>query len=170
MPLPGCGARSGPLFLSRFQSRTAIRPDLESVGDVAFPRENAVLFSRANLVLWIRNAAAKPFSVTTVAKALDKDITHEPRDTDEELRDWLQARAVTVCGESNGSQDFVVCLPSPDVEPQPLWYKLFSRTGFVSRAQECLLYHPKGRGTQEIVVYALTADRKAAKRVIKWVV
>jgi hypothetical protein len=62
--------------LSNIQSAVVERrTDTTAVGDVTFALKNTmILFARANVVVWVRNAGPKVVPVTTVARDIDAEI------------------------------------------------------------------------------------------------
>jgi hypothetical protein len=62
-------------LLGEFQSNQIVRRE-GMVGDVAFsyPGDTMVLFSRSNIVTWLRNAGPKVVSVTFLAKQFDTHL------------------------------------------------------------------------------------------------
>lgn len=70
------------LLIAEFQLPLITHRDDLDIGDVAFsgPQDSMVLFARANLVYFVRNADREVVSVFPIAQQLDRDLSTKPSD------------------------------------------------------------------------------------------
>jgi hypothetical protein len=141
------------------ERRTAVR-----IGDVAFagPPYPWLAFARANLVALLRNAGPVPVQVESAARDLDDDLTSEPTATPAAPQVPTITRFATKTKPKKGA---TVSLDVDAIEAPatPQWYKIFSE-GEVHVRNKRLVYTASNAKTQNLVLFAVLANRAAAAR------
>lgn len=164
--------RSGHELLTRllgeFQSPAGSLQEQAAIGDVAFADQlNAVmLFARANLVILIRNAGRDLVPASDLAARFDQELISKPEATDEqaapEIRKFQTMEKEIQVGKEAGLE-----LEALARTAQPIWYKLFASSGEFRAEHERLIYEPAETGSQEITIYAIGTDRRAARETLQ---
>jgi hypothetical protein len=164
--------RSGHELLTRllgeFQSPAGSLQEQTAIGDVAFadPRDAVMLFARANLVILLRNAGRDLVPASELAARFDQEFTSKPEAADEPAAPEIR-RFQTLEKEIQVGRDASLELEALARTEQPVWYKLFASSGEIRAEQERLIYEPAESGTQEITIYAIGADRHAARETLQ---
>lgn len=154
--------------LGQFQSPRIRRVQPTPVGDVAFAPEAAdsLVFARANVVVWTRNAGRDETPVGDLAGQLDRQFIRKPVEKVEvleglspQIRHFGFPKEETHIGET-----VAIEIEAADPAGRPLWFKFF--------AKECEFRVDDGRpslkilgkGSREVTVVAVNPlDGTASK-------
>lgn len=150
-------------LLGEFQSPDVVRQKENLAGDVAFagPGGGMLLFSRANLVVLMRNAGRDIVEVAETAARFDKDL-YSPQKAEKakvvpEIRSFRTPSKVFKINDSIPLE-----LDASDPLERPLWYKFYSGQGEVFLEEGRLLYRSDIAGSNKIEVSAINANRGVA--------
>jgi hypothetical protein len=156
-------------LLGEFQSPLIVRQEQTPIGDIAFvyPGNTSILFSRANLVLLIRNVGRDLVSVNEFAQQLDLSLTSRPETEGVKVVPEIQ-RFQPLDEEFRTPSGVLLELEASDPLERPLWYKFFSRSGEVLLEGDRLTYQPQASGAQEATVFAINANRGAVSQRVEF--
>lgn len=130
-----------------------------TVGDIFFsnPDNTLIIFSRANLVMMLRNIERDITPLLGVARQLDQIIISRPKaeytQAAEEVGQWC---LITAKPSAFGGVDLQLDTPEL-LKGCPLTYKFFSDTGRVFGQGEHLAYQHASFGRQSIVIFTINA-------------
>jgi hypothetical protein len=149
-------------LLGEFQS-PLIERDMNLVGDVAFRarEEFAIQFARANIVFALASVGHNLVSVKDFAGNIDSNLISRP--------DVKNKVSPEITRFDIHTKKWKVGVPVPiviealDVLNRPLWFKFFS-PGEVLLEEGQLFYRPISKGLQKVTVFAISAERNAARR------
>lgn len=171
------------VILDNFQSPLVEYNPNSPAGDVAFSDAtgNWILFSRANLIVIIRNAGRAIEPVSSAASSLDSALSSEP-----------PVAAAAPVGEraaSFGAAPFGTAPPTPRVSmkskkasvgsrirlqvetPEVLndasYLKIFSKSGDVYAKDDGLYYRPEKAEEQDVVLYTVGPEAIASSQVLR---
>lgn len=158
-------------LLSDFQSTRVARKEQIEVGDVAFggPEDTFLLFTRANLVLLMRNAGRELISITEIARHFDRDLVSKPETMEVKVAPEIR-RFYSPAIKFQVGVNVPLEVEAFDPLKRPLWYKFFSRFGEVLLEEGRLVYRPTIAGSQEVILFAINANRGSASQVLHLVV
>lgn len=177
-------------LLAQFQLPNVRRRE-GNVGDVAFsgPDELFILFARGNLVYFVRNAGLDTIPVTAIAEQLDSELISKPDVADSPAGSLRIERVAAVHSDEAAprigevipldvavmdsmivksfaapSEQAFRAMKEQPVSARPVMYKVFSSTGEAFQQEGQLVYLPHVSGPQEIMVFAINAERRAASK------
>jgi hypothetical protein len=141
-------------LLGEFQSPALKRAETVA-GDVAFTfsKETVVLFSRANLVLLLRNAGRSVQPLAPLAAQLDQTLISKPEAEGQRVVKIREFDAQ----ELSGGDRFTLEV-SEQEEPQQ-WYKFFSPSGELRLEAGRPVYVPKAEGPGKVTMYVVQSGR-----------
>lgn len=147
-----------------------------AVGDVLFatPDNTRIIFSRANLVLMLRNVEREITPLLGVARQLDQSIISQPNAEDAKAVEEVGRFHLTGAEPLSSPLSFEAAYLQPSapdlLEGYPLTYKFFSDTGKVFRQGKHLAYQPSSGGRQLIVIFATNARGDAFRQELEFYV
>lgn len=144
--------------VASFQSPTLeLRKDLP-IGDVVLvdTESGAILFSRANLVVLIRNASNGITDLINLAKMFDDDITRHPAQGGKTIgvldRFYLRNSTINI---DEREPLRVHAVMENDTHQ---FYKFFASSGCIRRQRNALVYCPGSSGLQQLSVFDYQSD------------
>lgn len=154
--------------LGTFQSAMLTRDDKEPVGDVSFatPERYCVLFSRANVVVVLRNAGRDLSPVGEIAQDFDGYLVQRPEVDTEKVAPRIDDFAFAD-KEPKPGVSMPLRLDAADPLERPLMYKFYSSSGELLLEDKRLMYRAASAGPQEITVFAVNENRGAARRELR---
>jgi hypothetical protein len=152
-------------LLGHFQSPQIARHKDSIVGDVALAPagETALVFARANLVVFIANAGSKLVPVRDVARRLDEELTSEPATTVNKTLPSLSLSWGVVTPFQAGTA-VPLQLHAADPLEKPLWYKIHTRLGELVLESGHPIYRPISPGQDQLTVFAFSADHRVVRQ------
>jgi hypothetical protein len=145
--------------LGQFQS--TLQPS-EGIGDVGFAAagEGAIVFALANLVIVLRTAGGKPFSMVGVAQRLEGQLRARPEVGGKVVPD-IEELAL---GPERPDGTLPLSLRAVDPLGRPVWFKVFSAGGESLTREGELIFRPYGPGPPELTVFTINENGYAATR------
>jgi hypothetical protein len=146
-------------LLGNFQSPLIEwKPDSQ-IGDVAFavPDDVAIVFSRANLVMFVASVGSLPAPVNDFAHRLDALLSAQPEATGDPQPVATRRLAVPESNEVRAS--FSVNIDASEPANQQTYWKFFSKTGEVILSEGQLVYRAKEPGAGHVDAYEIREDQ-----------
>lgn len=152
-------------LLGNVQSPEMARQVGSPTGDVAFamPGGTSLLFARANLVVWLRNAGPKVLPLEELARLFDGELTRRPETKPGQVQPTIE-RFASAAREGPVGQAVPLEVAARDPLGRPLFYKFFSTGGEIYLQDGQLVYRPQRPGTQQITLFAVNSNRGAASQ------
>jgi hypothetical protein len=144
--------------LGEFQS-----PQIERIsdgpGDVAFGgRDHRVLvYSRANVVVMVRNAGDEVKSVEAPARELDQLLRDGPGPDRSSVRPAI-TRAEAEPATVSGHRQFRLALDAEDPLGRHVWFRFSARSGEFVAQGDGVVFRPAGDGKQAILITAVNEN------------
>ncbi len=156
--------------LGEFQTTLVARQEQAAVGDVAFavPEDKDILFARGNVVLLVRNAGRDLVPITGIARLFDQDLASRPETPGAKVVPEIQ-RFHSAATDLKVGVSAPLDVQASDPLDRPLWYKFSSHSGEVLLEEGHLTYRPASPGPQAITVFAINANRGAARQELQLV-
>lgn len=154
-------------MLADFQAPQVARLDKAPAGDVAFgsPEDTFVLFTRANLVLLVRNAERKHIPLSNEVRPFDEYLIRRPDDEgDQRVVPEIERFGLAEEMSPAVGASLPLELRASDPLDRPLWYKFFSSGGEVLVEDGRLTYRPTSAGPQIVTATAVNANRGLVSR------
>jgi hypothetical protein len=144
--------------LGDFQS-----PQIERIsdgpGDVAFGAgdHRVLVYSRANVVVMVRNAGDKVKSVEAPARELDQLLWDGPDPNRSSVRPVI-TRAEAEPASVSGNRQFRLVLEAEDPLGRHVWFRFSAQTGDFVAQGDAVLFRPVGEGKQAIEIAAVNEN------------
>lgn len=149
-------------LLASFENPLIERKTIQ-IGDVAFsgPPENWIAFARANLVFLIRNEGLRIVRFDEEARRLDDDVAREPSVDPAEVGIIPSLRSMASKVQIGDDVRLV-----PDEVVKTAYLKIYYGDGELSAEGRTLVFRPAQRNAQNLMVYAVSAQRRVAATTI----
>jgi hypothetical protein len=142
--------------LGQFQSPLISR-QVVGAGDVAFGAEGtaAVLFTRANLIIFVASVGRKPLDVHTIAARLDRALTEKPPQTRvaSVAAGPAPLRAKFVHGVAPGVRAPIHVEVEGDAKEPPM-LRFFTRGGEIHAEGDEVIFESDASDDKDVIVYA----------------
>lgn len=144
--------------LNRLPSKPIGPRRTTEIGDVAFANHNAstLFFVRANLAVKINSLENE--SIHPIALRLDEKFASSPRKLIENM--VYPVEAINDVSSANIKIDEAIPLsiPDTDLRGQPVWYKLFSRSGTFKQVGGDICFLANSSGKHDIYIFAINPN------------
>lgn len=164
-------------ILDNFQSPLVEYNPNSPAGDVAFSDAtgNWILFSRANLIVIIRNAGPSIEPVSSAASSLDNALSSEPPVAAAPAVGARPAafgapatpRVSMKSKKASVGSRIRLQVETPEVLEDAAYFKIFSKSGDVYAKENSLYYRPEKAEEQDVVLYTVGPESIASSQVLR---